>query len=215
MKPPGTQRSTSEPRRRRDSGKPAGELSEPRAIRCGGHGRRAHQRVTGASSVAISSLSIATRSYGSVGLVMEYSNTPSRSGNCCVTTYIAEVGKCSHAALCRCTVCPTSNVCGIATPTLRSPLPKGNIAQWSGRNCPILLTSSCRTPAHAPAPGLRHGTVTQGSPLAAERISEFAAAPHAEREQSGLKKGSMDSAGERRWPFPQWRLGSGPDSLPI
>jgi hypothetical protein len=28
---------------------------------------------------------------------------------------------------------------------------------------------------------------------AAERISESAAAPHAEREQSGLKKGSMDS----------------------
>jgi hypothetical protein len=35
--------------------------------------------------VALSSLSIATRSYGSVGLVTEYSNTPSRSGNCCVT----------------------------------------------------------------------------------------------------------------------------------
>jgi hypothetical protein len=50
---------------------------------------------------------------------------------------------------------------------------------------------------------------------AAERISESAAAPHAEREQSGLKKGSMDSAWERRWPFPQWRLGSGPNSLPI
>jgi hypothetical protein len=29
------------------------------------------------------------------------------------------------------------------------------------------------------------------------------------------EKRSMDSARERRWPFPQWRLGSGPDSLPI
>ena len=35
--------------------------------------------------------------------------------------------------------------------------------------CPILLTSSRRKPAHAPAPGLRHGTVTQGSPL----VSQF------------------------------------------
>jgi hypothetical protein len=51
---------------------------------------------------------------------------------------------------------------------------------------------------------------------AAERISESArGTPAAEREQSGLKKGSMDSDRERRWPFPQWRLGSGPNSLPI
>jgi hypothetical protein len=59
----------------------------------------------------------------------------------------------------------------------------------------------------------------EGYPMAgtaAERISESArGTPAAEREQSGLKKGSMDSARERRWPFPQWRLGSGPNSLPI
>jgi hypothetical protein len=44
----------------------------------------------------------------------------------------------------------------------------------------------------------------------------YIAVERGERErQSGLKKGSMDSARERRWPFPQWRLWSGPDSLPI
>jgi hypothetical protein len=49
-----------------------------------------------------------------------------------------------------------------------------------------------------------------------ERQSSYITVERGERESTlGLKKGSMDSARERRWPFPQWRLGSGPDSLPI
>jgi hypothetical protein len=43
----------------------------------------------------------------------------------------------------------------------------------------------------------------------------FTPAIRCQRVRLANEKGLMDSARERRWPFPQWRLGSGPNSLSI
>src|ERR1700730_12227635 len=43
----------------------------------------------------------------------------------------------------------------------------------------------------------------------------FSRSVHCQRVRLANEKGSMDSARERRWPFPQWRLARGPNSLSI